>query len=110
MSEKIRSDILLEGKLFPPPQPEPATSRDADYKAAARALIAKAGELIAGTSEGRLHELSRSTVSANLLPALHSLSHAGKVMIIAGRNTAEGKVTIDGPVSAAVTAHVLYES
>lgn len=108
--DKLRGEILQEGKLFPPPLPDASTLKTPEYKAAAKALVARAGELIMAPPQQGLHDLSRTTIGANLLQAVHSLAHAHTVMIVTGRNTAEGKVTIDGPVSAAVAAHVLFES
>lgn len=110
MSDDIRHRILHEGKLFAPSLRDASTLKTPDYKAAAKALVARAGELIMTPPQHGLHDLSRTTITANLLQAVHSLAHAQTVMIVTGRNTAEGKVTIDGPVSAAVAAHVLFES
>jgi glutamate racemase len=110
VSDDIRREILQEGKLFAPPLHDASTLKTPEYKAAAKALVAKAGELIMTPPQQGLHDLSRTTISANLLQAVHTLAHAQTVMIVTGRNTAEGKVTIDGPVSAAVAAHVLFES
>ena len=110
VADAIRNEILNEGKLFAPPLHEASALKSSEYKAAVKALVAKAGELIMAPPQQGLHDLSRTTVSANLLQAVHTLAHARTVMIVTGRNTAEGKVTIDGPVSAAVAAHVLFES
>ena len=110
VADEMRSQILQEGKLFAPPLHDASTLKTHEYKAAAKALVARAGELIMTPPQQGLHDLSRTTISANLLQAVHTLAHAHTVMIVTGRNTAEGKVTIDGPVSAAVAAHVLFES
>ena len=110
VSDNIRREILHEGKLFAPPPPDASTLKAPAYKAAAKALVARAGQLIMTPPQQGLHDLSRTTIGNNLLQAVHTLAHANTVMIVTGRNTAEGKVTIDGPVSAAVAAHVLFES
>ena len=110
VADRIRREILQEGKLFGPPPHDASTLKTPEYKAAAKALVARAGELIMTPPQHGLHDLSRTTISANLLQAVHTIAHARTVMIVTGRNSAEGKVTIDGPVSAAVAAHVLFES
>jgi glutamate racemase len=107
---EIREDIVVAGKVFPPPEPQAFASKAGEYKAAARSLIARAGELITAPPQTGLHDLSRKIVTDNLLQAVHTIAHAGKVMIVTGRNTTDGKVTIDGPVSAALAAHALYKS
>ena len=108
--DEIRNNIVVAGKIYSPPAPQTSALNAGEYKAAARSLIAKAGELITVAPQQGLYDLSRKTIADNLLQALHTVAHADKVMIVTGRNTADGKVTIDGPVSAAVAAHVLYES
>lgn len=108
VSDDIRKAIVVENKIFPPPKRKAFAS--GEYKELASSLVNKAGELITVQPNADLHELSRKTVDENLLQAVDMIAHAGKVMIVTGRNTTEGKVTIDGPVSAALAAHALYES
>lgn len=110
VEDKLRDAVVLGGRTFAPPAAAASALNAGDYKAAARSLIAKAGELITVPPQERLHDVSKKTVADNLLRAVHTIAHASKVMIVTGRNTGDGKVTIDGPVSAAVAAHVLYES
>jgi glutamate racemase len=110
VSDEIRNNIVVAGKIYTPPAPQASALNVGEYKAAARSLIARAGELITVAPQQGLYDLSRKTIADNLLQAMHTVAHADKVMIVTGRNTADGKVTIDGPVSAAVAAHALYES
>ena len=110
VSAEIRTAIVVEGETFLPPAPQASAFKAGEYRSAARSLIAKAGELIMVAPKEGLYDLSRKTIANNLPQAMHTVAHADKVMIVTGRNTADGKVTIDGPVSAAVAAHVLYES
>lgn len=107
---KIRDKIVVEGKIFPPPERGAFESKSSGYRTVATSLVAKAGELITVAPGSNFYELSKKTVNDNLLQAVHQLAHAGTVMIVTGRNMADGKVTIDGPVSAALAAHALYES
>lgn len=108
--DEIRNAIVVEGKTFPPPERQSLQARLGEYKAAANSLVTRAGELITVPSKEYLHDLSRKTINDNLLQAVDTIAHADKVMLVTGRNTTEGKVTIDGPVSAALAAHALFES
>lgn len=108
VSDDIRKAIVVENKIFPPPKRKAFPSDQ--YKELASSLVDKAGELITAPPKAGVHDLSRKTINDNLLQAVDMIAHAGKVMIVTGRNTTEGKVTIDGPVSAALAAHALYES
>ncbi|MDB5758205.1 MAG: hypothetical protein JWM30_1494 [Burkholderia sp.] len=110
VEDRLRDAIVQGGQTFAPRAAAASALNAGDYKEAARSLVAKAGELIAVPPQDRLYDLSRKTVADNLLQAVHTIAHANKVMIVTGRNTSDGKVSIDGPVSAAVAAHVLYES
>src|SRR4051794_24316395 len=70
VEDKLRDAIVLGGKPFAPPAAAASALNAADYKAAARSLIAKVGELIAVPPQERLYDLSRKTVADNLLRAV----------------------------------------
>jgi glutamate racemase len=108
--DRIRNDIVVSGKTFAPPEWRARGRKPNEYKAMACSLISKAGEIVTLPGREVLHDVSKKTIGDNLLQAVDAIAHADKVMIVTGRNTSEGKVTIDGPVGAAVAAHVLYES
>lgn len=55
-----------------------------------------------------LRTVSDQSLSEHLLASVDALAGADKVMIFCGRNTTEGKLTVDSAVSAAIAAYALH--
>lgn len=114
LHENIRIEILENGATY---KPREANDKDLarHYRQSAITLIDKVRELaikansFPAEDKGHLHGLSRNTLEKDFFPVFHRIANAAKVMIFCGRNTVEGKLTPEGPVSAAIAAYALYK-
>ena len=115
LDEHIRVE-LENGATY---KPRNVTVNDKDlaghYRQSAMTLIGKVREKIIGSTalpaedKAHLHGLPRTTLEKDFFPIFQRIANAAKVMIFCGRNTIEGKLTPEGPVSAAIAAYTLYK-
>lgn len=114
LDENIRTEILENRKCYEPEHAD-AAGIEKQYTRSARTLIeavrAKVSQSTAASNghKGNLQEIAEETLKQSFFPAVHKIASASKVMIFCGRNTAEGKLTVEGPVSAAIAAYALYK-
>lgn len=112
LGEEIRTAILERGETYPPPE---ASDHELPkkYKKSAQTLIEGVGEQLLSrpfpVGKAHLKKECEASLKKNFLPIFHRIANAEKVMIFCGRNTAEGKLTVEGPVSAAIAAYTLYK-
>jgi glutamate racemase len=108
IDEAIRKEILENGRTYAPPE-QHQDDIGRKYKKQVKEIIGKVNEMMKFPPDARLRILSEESLSRHLLPVFDCLANARKVMIICGRNTAHGRLTPDGPVSAAVMAYTLFK-
>lgn len=113
LPEEMRTAILERGETYPPPQATDYKFAE-NYKQSALTLIEGVRKQLVGShtfpvEKAHLKNAYEASLKKNFLPIFHKLANAAKVMIFCGRNTAEGKLTAEGPVSAAIAAYTLYK-
>ena len=112
LGEETRTAILERGETYPPPE---ASDHELPkkYKKSAQTLIEGVGAQLLSrpfpVGKEHLKKVCEASLKKNFLPIFHRIANAEKVMIFCGRNTAEGKLTVEGPVSAAIAAYTLYK-
>lgn len=101
--------IAEKKEIFPPPGFDRASLND-NYRSKKRALklVEEFASGMEAPADHKLHKVSTHSLSEHLLATVDALAGADKVMIFCGRNTTEGKLTPDGPVSAAIAAYALH--
>lgn len=112
LDEEIRTAILERGETYPPPESSDH-GLPKRYKKSVQTLIEGIGEQLLSRTfpagKAHLRKVCEASLKKNFLPIFHRIATAEKVMIFCGRNTAEGKLTVEGPVSAAIAAYTLYK-
>lgn len=109
MDDKNVIRLISEKKaIFLPPAADPASlSSNYNSKTHAVKLVESFAKMMAVPEGHKLRNVSVRSMN-HLLASVDALANANKVMIFFGRNTAEGKLTPDGAVSAAVAAYALH--
>lgn len=113
LDDEIRIAILEKGETYPPPKATDEKLPET-YKKSAKGLIEKVRTQLLDSrffldKKAHLQPACKASLETNFLPIFHRIANADKVMIFCGRNTAEGKLTVESPVSAAIAAYALYK-
>jgi glutamate racemase len=107
--DEIKQKIAEKSEVFSPPSFDKSALADKyrNKKWAVR-LVEEFAKRMTVPKVDKLHDISRQSLSEHLLATVDTLAGANTVMIFCGRNTTEGKLTPDGPVSAAIAAYALH--
>ena len=95
-------------EIFPPPNFDKEALNDAYLHKKPAVTLAKEFSKRMQVQEPDATLLSAQSLSEHLLASVDALANADKVMIFCGRNTTEGKLTVDSAVSAAIAAYALH--
>lgn len=114
LDEKIRTEILENRKCYELKPVEPPGFEKL-YPLSAQKLIEHIRDHVCqsapfpGQHNESLQKTAKKTLEKNFFAAVHTIASARKVMIFCGRNSEEGKLSHEGPVSAAIAAYALYK-
>lgn len=109
LDHKDLKRIEEKKEIFPPPGfDRNALKQKYFHKKLALNLVEAFSNLMAAQEPDTLRALSERSLSEHLLASVDALADADKVMIFCGRNTTEGKLTVDSAVSAAIAAYALH--
>jgi glutamate racemase len=107
--DEIKQRIAEKNEVFAPPLFDKSALADRyRKKKLAIKLVEEFAQKMTVPKDDKLHDISRQSLSEHLLATVDTLASASMVMIFCGRNTTEGKLTPDGPVSAAIAAYALH--